>query len=102
MPVYFIAEIKKIIDREAYSKYVADVPKIIEKFGGKYLARDSETLAIFGDWKPGKIVMVKFDSFEHLHRCFNSPEYRAIAPLREESTIGKAFAVEGVETGEKS
>jgi len=97
MPVYFIAEIKKIIDREKYSEYVSDVPKIIERFGGKYLARGSETLTIFGDWKPGKIVILEFDSFEQLQHCFNSPEYRAIAPLREKSTIGRAIAVEGVE-----
>ncbi len=97
MPVYFIAEIEKIIDRDNYSRYVADVPKIIEKFGGKYLARGGKTLTIFGDWEPGKIIILEFESFEQLYRCFNSPEYRAIAPLREESTIGRAITVEGVE-----
>jgi len=97
MSVYFIAEIKKIINRDNYSRYIADVPEIIERFGGKYLARGGKTIALFGGWEPGKIVLLEFDSFEQLHRCFNSPEYRAIAPLREESTIGRAITVEGVE-----
>ena len=37
---------------------------------------------------------VEFDSKQQLQECFNSPEYREIAPLREKSTIGRAIAVD--------
>jgi len=96
MPVYFIAEIENINDPKAYFKYVAEVPKIIEKFGGRYLARGNKHLTIFGDWKPGKIVIIEFDSLEQLRNSFGSPEYRAIAPLREKATRGRAIAVQGI------
>jgi uncharacterized protein (DUF1330 family) len=97
MSVYFIAEIEKIIDREKYSEYVEKVSGIIEKFGGKYLARGGETFIISGNWHPAKIIIIEFDTFEQLKNCFNSPRYREIAPLRESSTDTRAIVVEGIE-----
>ena len=100
MSVYFIVEIEKIIDLEMYSEYVSKVGSIVEKFGGKYLARGGKTFTVSGDWEPAKKVVMEFDSLEQLQNCFNCPEYRAIALLREKSTIGRAIAVEGlVQTG---
>ena len=97
MEVYFIAEIEKIIDRKMYSEYVNRVSSIVEKFGGKYLLRGGRTVTISGDWEPEKIVIIEFDNFEKLKSCLGSPEYRAIAPLREKSTKGRAITVEGIE-----
>jgi uncharacterized protein (DUF1330 family) len=97
MPVYFIVEIEKIIDREMYSEYVKKVSSIVEKSGGKYLVRGGETITISGNWTPARIVVIEFDNFEKLRSCFGSPEYRAVAPLREKSTKGRAIAVEGIE-----
>lgn len=97
MPVYFIVEIEKIIDRKVYSEYVDKVKNIVEKFGGKYLAGGGKIFAISGDWEPAKIVIIEFDGLEQLRSCFNSPQYRAIAPLREKSTKGRAIALEGLE-----
>ena len=100
MSVYFIVEIEKIIDRKMYSEYVNKVSSIVEKFGGKYLTRGGKILTISGDWEPAKIVVMEFDSLEQLQNCFNCPQYRTIAPLRENSTKGRAIAVEGlVQTG---
>ncbi|MBN2180490.1 MAG: DUF1330 domain-containing protein [Sedimentisphaerales bacterium] len=96
MSVYFIVEIEKIIDLSAYSEYVNQVTSIIGKYGGKYLARGGRISSISGSWQPAKIVIIRFDGIEQLRNCFNSPEYHAIAPLREKSTKGKAIVVEGV------
>ena len=96
MGVYFIAEIQQIHDRESYSKYAKAAFEIVKKYGGKYHIRGGKATAYFGGWEPGRLVVVEFDSQEKLHQCFQSAEYRAIAPLRENSTTGRAIIAEGV------
>jgi uncharacterized protein (DUF1330 family) len=96
MSVYFVAEIQQIKDRETYSKYAEAAFEIVTKHGGKYRVRGGKASRFFGDWQPGRIVIVEFESEEQLLNCFASPEYRAIAPLREKSTIGRAIIVDGV------
>ena len=49
MSVYFIVEIEKIIDLKMYSEYVSKVGSIVEKFGGKYLARGGKSFTVSGD-----------------------------------------------------
>jgi uncharacterized protein (DUF1330 family) len=97
MSVYFIVEIEEIIDGKMYSEYADNVGSIVEKFEGKYLVKGDEIVTVSGQWQPAKIVVIEFDNFEKLRNCFGSPEYRAIAPLREKSTKARAIAVEGIE-----
>ncbi len=94
MPVYMILEIK-VKDSETYAEYVAKVPAIVEKYGGRYLVRGGKVIPLFGNWNPERIVVLEFPSTEHLQRWFGSPEYSAIASIRMRSTEGKAIIVEG-------
>jgi uncharacterized protein (DUF1330 family) len=94
MTVYMIADIT-IEDRKTYAAYVAQVPEVIERYGGRYVARCEQVYALTGGWVPERVIIVAFDSMEHLRACFNSPEYRALAPLRERSTTSRAIVVEG-------
>jgi uncharacterized protein (DUF1330 family) len=97
MSVYFVAEIQQIKDKETYSKYAEVASGIVKKYGGKYHVRGGKAACFFGDWEPGRLIIVEFDSAEQLRKCFKSPEYLEIAPLREKATIGRAVVVEGVE-----
>lgn len=49
-------------------------------------------------WTPERVVLLEFPSREDVGRWFQSPEYRAIAPLRERSTTCKAIIVDGEES----
>ncbi len=40
-------------------------------------------------------VVIAFDSMEDLKKCFTSPEYLAVAPLREMSTETRSVILEG-------
>jgi uncharacterized protein (DUF1330 family) len=94
MPVFLIIEIA-IKDRELYSHYVEKVPAIIEKHGGRYLARGGTVTPLMGDWNPERVILIEFDTAEQIHKCFQSPEYLEIAPLREQSTTSRSIIVEG-------
>jgi len=97
MSVYFTVEIKEVFDKEKYMQYVSKVPPIVEKFGGRYVVRGGKTITIAGDWNPMRFIIIEFENIEKFNAWWNSPEYRAVAPLREQSAKTNAIVAEGFE-----
>jgi len=95
MAVYLIAEIE-IKDQETYSRYVENVPEVIEKFGGRYLSQGGRIWPLSGNWNPERIILIEFQTLEQLQQCFNSSEYQKIAPFRIQSTVSRSIIVEGL------
>lgn len=96
MSVYMIVEVKEVMDKERYGEYVRKVPHTVAKFGGKYLARGGQAKTVSGKWNPARIIIVEFASMDKFNAWWNSPEYQALAPLREQSADTAAIVVEGV------
>ena len=96
MSIYMIVEAKEVTDKAGYGEYIRKVPAIIEEFGGKYLARGGDVKVFSGDWKPGRLIIVEFESVEKFKAWWNSPKYRAIAHLREQSAKTNAVVIEGI------
>ncbi len=96
MSVYMIVEAKDVFDQEKYGEYIKRVPAIVEKFGGRYLARGGDITVVSGDWRPARLIIVAFDSKEKFQAWWHSAEYRAIAPLRETAAQTNAVVVEGI------
>ena len=94
MPAYMIIEVE-VLDRETYARYVAQVRDVVERHGGRYLARGGKAIPFSGNWNPERVILIEFDSARQARECFASPECRAIAPLRERSTRTRAIIVEG-------
>jgi uncharacterized protein (DUF1330 family) len=92
---YVIAEIT-VIDAEAYKQYAAAVPAIAAKFGGKYLVRGGQTVAIEGEPPEGRIVVLEFESLAAARSFENSADYQAIAPLRQKAARSRVFLAEGL------
>ena len=99
MAVYLIIEIA-VKNREMYLQYIQRVPTIIRKYGGRYLVRGGTVTPLMGDWNPERVILIEFESVDQIQKCFGSPEYREIAPLREQSTISKSIIVEGFRSTE--
>ena len=97
MPVYMIVDVRKIRDKQKYAEYVRKVPATLRRFGGRYLARGGKTFAASGDWRPGRLVIVEFPSMQKFRAWWNSPRYRKIAPLREQSAQTNAVVAKGIE-----
>jgi uncharacterized protein (DUF1330 family) len=91
-----IAEIT-VTDQETYLQYIKQAYPIIKHYGGEYLVRGGEPVALFGGWQPERILVLSFPSQSDLRACFSSQEYLAIAPLREKSTLSKSVMVTGYE-----
>ncbi len=96
MAVYMIVEAIEVMDKRKYGEYIQKVPALIEQFGGRYLARGGQVTRVHGDWEPARLVIVEFPSRDAFNAWFSSPEYKAVAPLREQGARTNAVVVEGV------
>jgi uncharacterized protein (DUF1330 family) len=94
MSVYMIVEIT-VKNSELYSRYVEQVPQVVDKYGGRYLIRGGRATSLSGNWNPERIILLEFETVEQLQKCFGSPDYREIALLREQSITSKSIIVEG-------
>lgn len=94
MSVYFLADIE-VDDPETYHRYVEQARPIVQQHGGRYLIQGGTVTPMSDGWNPARLIMIEFDTVAALGACFDSPEYRAIAPLREQSTRSRAIIVEG-------
>lgn len=93
--VYFIADIRAPEEIPgAYQAYIDQVRPIVERYGGVYLARSERVKALTDRWRPKRIVLIRWDDKAQMEACFQSPEYRRIAGLREYSVDSRAIVVE--------
>ena len=84
----------KIKNAEKYSQYIDQVSPIVEKYGGYYHVR-GERIRSFSDWKPDRVIVIEFQTEEQIQNWLESPEYAAVAPLREEGADAQAIIVDG-------
>jgi uncharacterized protein (DUF1330 family) len=85
----------EVVDADTYADYVTRAPATVAQYGGRYLVRGGEITPLTGGWNPQRIVVIEFSSMERFREWLTSPEYSAIAPLREKSTKSKVIVVEG-------
>ena len=71
MPAYWIAR-ARINDPVAYKRYIDLVPAIIEKHGGKVLARGGNYEIMEGPEIFHRFVMIEFPTMEAGTACFKS------------------------------
>ena len=84
-------------DLEAYEKYKEAAPKYVARHGGEYCCRGGATEVFVGDWKPKRIVMLKFPSRENYDAFMADPDYKQWKELRESlTTIKQWLVVDGV------
>lgn len=92
---YYIAEVFEVTDQATFQDYAKQVPPIVAKYGGKYIARGGKTQANEGE-PPARIIVTAFKSMADAQSWYASPEYSAIKPLRQKSARSRNFIVEGV------
>jgi uncharacterized protein (DUF1330 family) len=96
-PAYVIANAEAVTDSATLAKYTTVVGKTIRDFGGHVIVRGAMPVKLDASPLPkGVFVIVQFPSMKALRDWWNSPEYSAIRPYREQSTVEHLFAVEGV------
>lgn len=93
MSVHVIIDIK-VLNKDMYAEYVRKVPPIIQKYGGRYLARGGKITPLSGTWHPERVIILEFDNAGQVNNWLTSPEYAEVASLRENSTISNSIMLE--------
>ena len=85
MKYYLVGEVE-ITDQSWVPDYIRNVTEMVERHGGRYLARTSIVERIEGDRKPPQIlVILEWPSKESAMAFFESEEYR---PYRQNRIAG--------------
>jgi uncharacterized protein (DUF1330 family) len=93
MTVYMIIE-ANVKDPRKYREYQEQVPDILARHGGRYLARGNRITPLSGDWNPERIILLAFPDSQHVDNWLASPEYQAVAPLRKAGADTRAVLIE--------
>jgi uncharacterized protein (DUF1330 family) len=80
-PAYLIVEMN-ITDMAQYKQYMAEAPTAVKAFGGEYLVRGGQHEALEGDWKPHRMAVLRFPSYEQAKAFYGSAQYAAIRAKR--------------------
>lgn len=91
---YVIGEVN-VTDMDTYKTYAAKTSPIVAKFGGIYIARGGQTVPVEGAGPAGRIVVIEFPSLAAAKAFEASAEYLKVAPIRQRSSTGRFFIVEG-------
>ena len=95
-PAYLIVEMN-ITDMEQYKQYMAEAPTAVKAFGGEYLVRGGKHEALEGDWKPHRVAVLSFPSYEQAKAFYDSAQYAAIRAKRKGAVeYFNSVLVEGV------
>jgi uncharacterized protein (DUF1330 family) len=93
---YLIVEMH-ITDPEAYKAYMAAAPATVKAAGGEYLVRGGRHESLEGDWRPHRVAMLRFPSYERA-KAFYDGEYKNVRQLRKGTTeYFNMVLVEGVD-----
>jgi uncharacterized protein (DUF1330 family) len=94
MAAYIIADVD-ITDPAKYEDYKKLTPGAVAKHGGRFVARGGQTATLEGTWKPGRVVIIEFPTFEQARNFYTSVEYTAARRARAGAATFRMIAVDG-------
>ncbi len=62
MAAYIVARVD-VRDWDAYREYMRDTPRVIQKFGGRFITRGGEMLTLEGPQETLRLVLMEFPSW---------------------------------------
>ena len=87
----------QITDTEQYKLYMASAPESVAQAGGEYLARGGALEVMEGDWKPGRMALLRFPSFAAAQGWYHGELYaRARAQRAGATKFFNMVLLEGV------
>ena len=95
MAVYVLADIT-VTDPQEFQVYAQQSGATIEKYGGRYVARDGQPEALEGNWEINRIVLLEFATVEQVRAWYDSPEYSAIKGIRQHASNSRLLLVHGL------
>ena len=93
-PAYVITEVE-ILNETAFKEFSPKVGQTVQAFGGKYLTRGGQIIALEGP-APKRVVVSIFESVDKAQAWRNSAAWKELTALREKAVKTRAYIAEGV------
>jgi uncharacterized protein (DUF1330 family) len=91
---YLIVEVTDISDPEQVGQYAEQVVPVVERYGGRYIARGPAQL-LEGEHQSQVVVIVEFPSMEQLQAMYDSDDYAPLKALRQSGSTCNFIGVAG-------
>jgi uncharacterized protein (DUF1330 family) len=97
MPAAYLIVEMNISNPEQYKEYMARAPAAVKAAGGEYLVRGGKQETLEGDWKPHRVAMLRFPSYEQAKAFYDGEMYSQARGFRKGATeYFNMVLVEGV------
>ncbi len=94
MSAYIVIRVD-VRDREAYGEYMRHTPRLIKKYGGRFIVRGGESVTLEGDEETLRLVVIEFASLDDAKNFYHSSDYQEVKKLREGGGEAQFVAVDG-------
>ncbi|MFN3743119.1 MAG: DUF1330 domain-containing protein [Hyphomicrobiaceae bacterium] len=91
---YWIAHVK-VRDPERYKDYVAANALAFKKYGARFVVRGGRSEVRGAPINGDRHVVLEFESYDVARACYDSPEYKAAAAIRDEASDASVVIIEG-------
>ena len=95
MAAYMIVNLQ-VTDPSSFKEFQEGFPPVLERFGGKYLARGGKAERWEGLWEPSRVIIFEFPSFDHAKGLYESKEYEPLKAIRMQSSKSDLIVVDGL------
>jgi uncharacterized protein (DUF1330 family) len=95
MAAYLIVNLE-VTDPVAFEKYRSEVGPLVSKHGGEYLIRGGKHEVLEGNWRPSRLVLLRFPEMKAAKAFLDDPEYQPLKALRQRAAKSDFVAVEGI------
>ena len=96
MTAYAIVVTTKVTDEAMFNDYLERVRPFVEAHGGRYLVRGGTMEVVQGEWSPGRLVVVEFESMDRARGWQNTEDYAQLKHMLNESSKTSVILIEGV------
>jgi len=96
MAAYIFGRIE-VTDWDRYTEYMKLTPGIIEKYGGRFIARGGQMIALEGPEIAERVVLVEFPTLERAREFYDSEEYQRVRKIRHGAAAVSLIAIEGTD-----
>ena len=91
---YWIAHVK-VKNPDRYKDYVAANALAFKKYNAKFIVRGGKFEQRAGAEIGERHVIIEFESYEVARACYDSPEYKVAAAIRDEASEANVIIIEG-------
>lgn len=97
MTAYLIGDVT-IKDPTAYEQYRNEIGDLIARHHGEYVVRGGEIEVVSGDWRPSRLIILRFPDKASVRAYLNDPVFHRLSELRQRAIKSQIVMVEGVDT----